>query len=198
MLYQLPIGTALVLILLDLVLIALSYGSSRIRTVIFRRGCYIVLLLLFGAGLLVKSAGISPGAIASSPNELSFQSTGPIGTFYLARVISDGYLIFWKENTESDDRTLVIEMEGVYPDRLRILKEIDGQFKELRPNLPSFGDTYEPIRLDVSDSKFIELTSEGEESLKQIWKWNLANYLSTFISTLFIISFIWLTIVRKR
>jgi len=194
MLYQFPFETALFTTLFDLTLIGLTYGATRIRKATYRRTFFFIIFLLFGGWSLVKLIGSSPGVAASTPNDLTFWSDSDIGTFYLARADKEGYLIYWKETIFSNEETLTIEMEGTYPDRLRILKNINGEFKELQPDLTISGNTYEPINISLADSEFGKLSNAGELALEQIWKRNLMNYASTVVSILFLTSFIWLTL----
>lgn len=201
MLYQFPFETALFITLFDLFLIGLTFGASTFRRLTFRRISFILIFLLFGTGSLVKLLGTSPGAGASTPNELIFQSDSKIETFYLAVADEEAYFIFWKASISDNRGKLTIEMEGTYPNGLRILKKVNGQFKELRPDLATSGNTYEPININLNDSRFTDLSKEGEEALKYVWKDNLMNYSSTLVSLLFLISFVWFSfkkIPKKR
>ncbi len=196
MLYQFPVGTALFIILLDLILIGLTFGATKILNPTFRRASFILIFLFFGSLSLVKLVGSSPGVAASTPNELTLQSDSDIGTFYLARLTEGEYLIFWKESIFSKKGTLKVEMEGIYPDLLRILKKTDGQYKELQPDLTVSGSTYKPIKINVSDSEFVPLSSEGEIAIKYVWMRDVLNYMTNIISVIFLLFFFWLTLKK--
>lgn len=191
MLYQFPFETALFITLFDLFLIGLTLGASTFRRVTYKRIAFIFIFLLFCTGSLVKLLGTSPGTGASTPNDLIFQSDSKIETFYLAVADEEAYFIFWKANIPENKGTLTIEMEGTYPTKLRILKKVNGQFRELRPDLTTSGNTYEPISINLDDYRFSDLSKEGEEALKYVWKDNLMNNSSTLVSLLFLISFVW-------
>ena len=196
MLYQFPFETALFTTLYDLTLIGLALIVSRIQKTNYRQTSFAIIFLLFAGWSITKLLGSSPGAVASTPNEIVLYSNSNIKTIYLARAIENEYLIYWREFVANKKATITIEMEGTYPDRLRILKKVGSKFKELKPDLTISGNTYQPIEINVSDKEFNDLSRAGQNALKIVWKRNFMNYTSTIISILFLVSFIWLTLKK--
>lgn len=197
MIYQFPFETSVFISLWDLSLIGLTFATTKIDKPYWRKFSLVSIFFLFGFVSLIKVFGVSPGFGASTPNDINLKSDSEIGVFYLSSSTEECYFIFWRGNINGNEGTLTIEMEGVYPDRLIILKKINGEFKELQPRLDFSSDTYEPISINISNSEFSPISKKGVEAIEKNWKDENANFASNIISYLFILTFLWISIKKN-
>lgn len=196
MIYQFPFETSVFISLWDLSLIGLTLATTKINKSFWRNLSLVLILFLFGFVSLIKVFGTSPGSGASTPNDIILKSDSKIGVFYLSSSTEEGYHIFWRGKINGNEGTLTIEMEGVYPDRLIILKNINGEFKELQPRLDFTSDTYKPISINISNSEFRPISNKGVEAIDKNWKNEKANFASNLISLLFILMFLWISLKK--
>lgn len=197
MIYQSPFETSVFISLWDLSLIGLTLATTKIGKPYWRNLSLVLIFFLFGFVSLIKVFGTSPGFGASSPKDIILKSDSNIGVFYLSRSTEEGYHIFWKGKINGDEGILTIETEGVYPDRLIILKNINGEFKEFQPKLDISGKIYDPISINISNSEFRPISKKGVQAIDKNWKSEKMNFASNLISLLFILIFLWISMKKN-
>jgi hypothetical protein len=188
MLYQLPLNVALFILIINSILLVwlyLSWKWKRWQTV-----SMIVVFILFLVFSTLKLVSMAPNFAASTPNDVIFKSSNDIGNLFLARYGDKGLFVFWEERINGNESIITLEMEGVYPDGLVILKEIDGRRAELRPSLKTNDEASAHITVCVDDTEFKPVTTEGQIALKNYRKVAWANYASHILSLAFLTAFL--------
>ncbi|WP_109829785.1 hypothetical protein [Reichenbachiella versicolor] len=187
MIYQFPFQVAWILAAIDLVLLIMVFvAQTRVQGMV-KKVLMILSISFFVALACYKYTGSSPGYDSAKPIDVEMYSGSKVRRLFLATDQGEEYSQFWRVWTLKSDVELTLDLEGLKNNTLVLVKKINGSYFERKIDLTNSSDQSIPLKINIRDEEFNNLSSQGHQLVSRS-KWiNGANFATNLISMVYLI-----------